>query len=240
MYPDATPLVAHVAGHARHERNSEPVCFPQTAQAPVLTSDETAAILTRVQELGGIDAMQHYRADANAKFRFIGFDVGLGGAWYDAEKGKPPQTIHHNIRLPVPTKADVFSKRLSTYNSQTTKTPMPARLLTFEQIAQAVGGAAGGGVETLAGVWTASGAAAVGAASGGGIAAAASATAVSGNVGGGAATMAAPFSLKWAPISTLGPTVVAPGAAPGAAHGAAPAAESTVRRHCVRTASKTK
>ena len=67
----------------------------------------------------------------------------------DAEKGKPPQ--HHNIRLTVPTPAEVFSKRLSTYNNQPTKKPMPARLLTFEQIAQAVGGAAGGGTVAMGG-----------------------------------------------------------------------------------------
>ena len=246
--------------YARNGRNSEPVCFPKTAQAPVLTSDETAAIVARVQELGGIGAMQHYRAAANAKFTFLGFEAGLAGAWYDAEKGKPPQVIHHNIRLSVPTPAEVFSKRLSTYNSQTTRTPMPAQLLTFEQIAQAVGGAAGGGgggaaggggggaaggggggaKGGLAGVWTggasgasgASGAATVGAVSGSGVAAP-SATALSGNAAGGANATAAPSSFKWAPILSLGPTGMV--AAPGAAHGAVPAAESTVRRRCVRT-----
>ena len=230
------------------------MCFPKTAQAPVLTSDETAAIVARVQELGGINAMQHYRAAANAKFTFLGFEVGLAGAWYDAERGKPPQVIHHNIRLSVPTPAEVFSKRLSTYNSQTTRTPMPAQLLTFEQIAQAVGGAAGGGgggaaggggggaaggggggaKGGLAGVSTggASGAATVGAVSGSGVAAP-SATALSGNAAGGANATAAPSSFKWAPILSLGPTGMV--AAPGAAPGAVPAAESTVRRRCVRT-----
>jgi hypothetical protein len=234
--------------YARNGRISEPVCFPKTAQAPVLTSNETAAIVARVQELGGIGAMQHYRAAGNAKFTLLGFEAGLAGAWYDAEKGKPPQVIHHNIRLSVPTPAEVFSKRLSTYNSQTTRTPMPARLLTFEQIAQAVGGAAmtggaaggravaamgglgngGGGAGNAGG---ASGSAAIGV-SGSGVAAA-SATALSGNAAGGANATAAPSSFKWAPILSLGPTGMV--AAPGAAHGAVPAAESTVRRRCVRT-----
>ena len=71
------------------------MCFPKTAQAPVLTSDETAAIVARVHELGGIDAMQHYRAAANAKFTLLGFEAGLAGAWYDAEKSNPPKIIHH-------------------------------------------------------------------------------------------------------------------------------------------------
>ena len=116
--------------YARRERNSEPVCFPKTAQAPVLTSDETAVIVARVQDLGGIGAMRHYRADASAKFTLLGFEVGLAGAWYDAEKGNRD---HHNIRLPVPIPAGaVFSKRLSSYNSQGTKARMPARLLPFE------------------------------------------------------------------------------------------------------------
>lgn len=86
--------------------------------------------------------MQHFRAAANAKFTLLGFEVGLAGAWYDAEKGKPPQTIHHNIRLKVPTSASAadFSHRLSSANNQGTRTPMPARLLPFEQIAQVVCG----------------------------------------------------------------------------------------------------